>query len=181
MKLRILVFLSLFMALPAFGADFGIGLWGDSRDTVLSDEIRINVTPIGQFDYLVYETSLGNIENIQLVYRFKDDKLVKGVFIFKINDFSPENAITQYETIKGLISQKYGNPSEDSTIWALPPGPENRIEWAQYLKNNQLILQSEWQNNETIIRHQLSEYNEKLHHQLVYQPIESKADSESLF
>jgi len=181
---RFIVFTTIFFSNAILSADFGVGNWGDSRDTILSEETRINVTPIGQFDYLVYDTSFGNIKKIKLVYRFQQGVLHRGVFIFSSEAMEAGAMVNQYTMVKQLISEKYGTPTEDHAVWSTATLSDDQSLWPEYLMNNQLILQSEWQSNTTTLFHQLSENNGMLHHQLVYQPLNqvvNSTETESLF
>jgi len=178
---RFIACTALFISTGVFSADFGVGNWGDDRDAILSEETRINITPIGQYDYLVYSTSFGNLDQIKLVYRFQEEILTKGVFIFNSDSMTANAMLNQYNVVKDLLIQKYGPPTEDHIIWSTLPEPEDKSVWSNYLSNNQLILQSEWQSSSTILFHQLSEYNGTIQHQLVYKPLiqvqNSKSDS----
>ena len=180
MRLLISLAISLLSSI-GWTADFGESNWGDTRDTVLSAETRINVTPVGQFDYLVYQTKVIALSPVLMVYHFTDDKLSKGVFIFPTENFPTEVLMTHYQSIGEMVAAKYGPAETDDELWAMPPAETNRSLWPEMLEKNQLILQREWINQTTRIRQQLSESDEAMHHQLVYTPADMTTHFDSPF
>lgn len=153
--------------------DFVLGNWGDSRDQILNLEQRTNLTPIGQFEYLVYQTDILNLMDVRVIYRFEQEQLVKGVFIFPT--IAAIQAIDQFDQISNILNQKYGQAVHEGPVFSSTVTDEAEINWPELLQTDQLIFQAEWHTERTIIKHQLAHGNGQLHHQLVYQPVESPA------
>lgn len=174
-----------YLLLTGFGAqasDFGVADWGASREKILADETRINLTPIGQFEYLVYETSFGVIEDIKMVYHFGSQGLNKGVFLFNAQANNTLAAINQYREIVSAISKVYGSAAFDGPITVNSEMEVSEQQWADLLAEDQLMFQSEWLTGTSKIQHQLTMHQGVLHHQLVYQPLmETSGQAESLF
>jgi hypothetical protein len=153
--------------------DFVLGKWGDSREQIQSAEQRTNLTPIGTFDYLIYQTDILNLMDVRVIYRFNQDQLAKGVFLFPT--FAPVQAIDQFQQINQILSQKYGEALHSGPVFAEGVMDQEEINWPQLLQSDQVVFQAEWHTDRTVIKHQLAHGNGTLHHQLVYQPIDQLA------
>lgn len=165
--------------------NFGAADWGMSPEAVRQAETRPNRTPIGVSDYLIYEASLPDIHRTRLVYQFQDGGLSTGRFLFEPEpDAAPAAWIEQFERIRSLIGQQYGEPVATEVLQADPTAELTPADWPGALSNDRLILKTRWRTDETILVQQLAWNQDGPHHQVIYRPVNSMADtsgSESTF
>lgn len=94
--------------------DFRNIIWGMSQSEVKTAE-KEAVFDFEMDNSLNYQTKIDNTE-YSLVYLFVDDKLYAANYI-RIGVVNDDSYIHEYEKIKKIMSEKYGNPSEDNIIW----------------------------------------------------------------
>lgn len=160
----------------AFAEDFGEADWGATRDTVRQAENRPNRTPLDARDYLIYEASLPGVHRTRLVYQFRDDRLVAGRFLFSPKPNADTQAwIDQYQRVRDLITQQYGDPASEKAIPANPDLTLDRSEWAGALTADMLILKARWEMPGTEVLQQLAWRQQSPHHQVIYRPAGASA------
>lgn len=173
--------LGLLTIMPAtFAEDFGVANWGQSAMTVRDLEQRPNLTPLTERDYLIYEASLPGIDFTRLVYQFEDGQLATGRFIFRAKPASPTEAwLTQFETVRALITQQYGEPVQQQLLQ--PPGAAGNTtdDWSDALERDALILKTQWRTDQTLITQQLAWNGNSPHHQIIYHPLSGQDLSDS--
>lgn len=150
-------------------ADFGVADWGATEFDVLNVEERVNRTPSLSENYLIYETTVGPLEDVSLVYWFNQDKLVKGYFLFNDQRFIFSDYVNDYHTIQKAIEAKYGPPDVDEQRWS--SSPMEKPDWGNAIAADQLVLFSQWKTNKSLITLQLANNQGNFHHQLVYQTL----------
>ncbi|WP_108125379.1 hypothetical protein [Saccharospirillum mangrovi] len=174
----------LLAALPALVAaeDFGEASWGDSPDDVRNAETRPNRTPIGEFGYLIYEAELPDIYVTRLVYQFTDGQLTQGRFLFKPSPEAPmQSWIDQFEQVRHLISRQYGEPMADEVLTPASESRPERLDWAEALSEDRLVLKTRWQNDRTELVQQLAWAGDRPYHQVIYRPLAPVHSADSLF
>lgn len=170
----------LIIAPLASAEDFGVANWGESAIAVRDLEQRPNLTPLTERDYLVYQASLPGIDNTRLVYQFEDGRLVTGRFIFSADPASPTDVwLTQFESVRALITQQYGEPSQQQVLQ--PPGAADIAPngWSDALERDELILKTQWRASQTLITQQLAWNGNRPHHQIIYHPVDGEDRSAS--
>ena len=175
----IILFSWLFLSPWALANDFGIAMWGDTREQILGDEDRTNLTPIGRDQYLVYKTEVIGIPEVRLVYYFQQNLLSRGAFIFRYRHPNPADHIKDFDQINNIVSKKYGEPVRSGEIWRDPSKAEGIYDPIVQMTQDNLMYQAVWQTDRMVIEHQLGVTGGKIHHQMVYRP--SKAVSSDLF
>lgn len=172
---KVLLAATLWLFTPqAFAADFGIADWGMTQDDIKALETRANVTPFGVSDYLIYQLDLPGIDETRLVYQFTAGRLTEGRFLFRpAAPLSAQRAYEQYQTVRSLITDQFGPPNTDQTLYrdrleassALSP-----MELANELASDRVLFKSSWRSPSAVIKHQLAWNGDRPHHQLHYQP-----------
>ena len=164
------LFLLLTICWPAWAQDFGVAVWGQSRDWIQQNETNLDLTPKNNTDYLVYRTNIAGIQNVRLVYWFQDDLLEKGGFLFTDVRTDAIAAVKQFDKIAQTITGIYGNPIENNLLWQDGYANKNGSKPIA-LFNDALIMQTVWQTPTTIIRQQLANKEGQFMHQLIYTPV----------
>lgn len=167
----------------AMAEDFGRASWGDDLNEVRQAETRPNRTPMGEDGYLIYEAQLPDIHFTRLVYQFTQGQLAQGRFLFRPQPDSPPQAwIDQFEQVRHLISRQYGDPQADEVLTPanVTTTPE-KMDWAQALSNDQLILKTRWQTERTELIQQLAWAGNRPYHQVIYRPLQPVGPADGLF
>lgn len=168
------------LSAAALADGFGQASWGASRDQVRQAETKPNITPLTAGDYLIYEASLPGIHSTRMVYQFKDDRLVAGRFLFEAAPNSATQAwIDQFEQVRTLITQQYGEPEARQALQANSSQTLERSEWAAALAADSLILKTRWQAGGTTLIQQLAWKQDEPHHQVIYRPTGAKIEPTS--
>jgi hypothetical protein len=157
---------------PVHAADFGEAAWAMSPAEIRALESRLNLTPIGELDYLIYQADIPGVEQARIVYQFKDLMLIEGRFIFSTNDpLNIQQAVDQYQQILELMNSQYGPAvgKQVLTSQSAEAQPAS-ADYASELAADRLILKSTWRSPSAIVHHQLAWQLKQPHHQLVYKP-----------
>lgn len=162
----------LLLSVSAWSADFGVAVWGMSRDEVRQLENRTNLTPFNVQDYLIYELQMNGIDHARIVYQFADNGLAEGRFLFfPASQLDVFSAVENYQKIKTMMTGQYGPPNVDEVITANPDemlvAPESI---ANELASDRVILKTSWRSQTAVMHHQLAWNQTKPHHQLHYVP-----------
>jgi hypothetical protein len=106
------------------------------------------------------------------VYQFKDGRLETGRFIFRADPTRPTEAwLTQFETVRALISQQYGTPVQQQILQPPGAGTIAADTRASALERDAVILKTQWLADQTLITQQLAWNGSRPHHQIIYQPV----------
>ena len=157
---------------PVQAADFGEAAWGMSAAEIGALESRLNLTPIGERDYLIYQAVIPGIEQARIVYQFQDQKLTEGRFLFTtIDPLNVQQAVDQYQQILALMNSQYG-PAVSIQVLneASAEAQPAATDYARELAADRLILKSAWRSSTATVHHQLAWQVTQPKHQLVYRP-----------
>lgn len=56
-------------------------------------------------------------KKVFLLYEFIDNKLYEAAYVFDVNHSNYNDFMTDYESLKIALTEKYGTPKEDKTNW----------------------------------------------------------------
>jgi hypothetical protein len=157
---------------PVFAADFGEAVWGMAPAEIRALESRLNLTPIGEQEYLIYRADVPGIEQSRIVYQFQDQLLVEGRFVFTTADpLNIQLAVDQYDQILTLMNSQYG-PSVTEQVLTNPSAEAQpaSTDYATELAADRLILKSSWRSSNATVLHQLAWQLTQPNHQLIYRP-----------
>jgi len=96
------------------GSDFRIANWGDSKESIISKEGKINKASIDGI-YLFDDFVAGM--SCSVAYIFTNNKLTMAKYIFKEEHSNKNDFINDYDNIVSLLSDKYGEASYNSSNW----------------------------------------------------------------
>lgn len=89
--------------------DFRQGYWGDSMDEIKKREGKLNESL--NDNIYSFETSLAGIGKCSAAYRFTNNKLTSGKYIFL--NINSDNCVQMYEKLVDLLTVKYGEPESN--------------------------------------------------------------------
>ena len=146
-------------------SDFRDTQWGMSKEQVLSIE---KTRPIYyNNESLTFRGKLANIQ-VHIIYKFSDNKLKSGVYQF-VQNYSNNNVyLKDYKIINDLLDIKYGNPETRKEFWNNELYKEKLGYYGNAISLGHLSLESKWENDTTIIVHNLSGNNNLINHYINY-------------
>lgn len=146
-------------------ADFRDTQWGMSKEQVLSIE---KTRPLYyNNESLTFRGKLANIQ-VHIIYKFSDDKLNSGVYQF-VQNYSNNNVyLKDYKNINDLLDLKYGDPDTRKEVWNNVLYKEKLGYYGNAISLGHLALESKWENDTTIIVHNLSGNNNLISHSINY-------------
>ncbi len=159
--------------------DFRNAKWGDSLETVKEYE--------GKDAYVENNQALYNDRkvagyNAYVMYTFDDDKLVSGGYVITDTFTNGGQYINAYENLKGAITEKYGEPTEDLII---PFVKQSQIDYSgesNALEYGYVAYSTTWNTDTTEIQLGMLSENYKIDIVLQYKDIgyEEKANTDGL-
>lgn len=136
--------------------------WGASPGTVRKREpTRLTVT--GDSDSVLSyldERAAGFAASI--FYFFVDGQLVEGSYLFNNQHTNATLFVSDYDSVKALITEKYTVPSKDETTWLNDLFRDDLSEWGTAIKIGHLRFQTTWELTDTIVSLQLIGDNYKV-------------------
>ena len=131
--------------------------WGMTAEEVISSES--NLKPIEKSENLIkYKTQvLGN--NVELVYRFVQNKLTGSLYTINENYLNSQHFINSYRKFKAALSQKYGPAKVEETNWQNESLRKISSKKGLALSLGYVEFYSSWETPETTISCSLKEEN----------------------
>jgi len=152
----ILLFLSVGV-LAEKQADFRNTHWGMTKDEVTNIE---GTTYVSQKDTLCYRGTVNNKE-CAILYTFYFGKLYLAGYLFFQTYNNPNDYIDDYNKLKGLLTQKYGNPIEEKVNWKNTRYKNDPEQYGKALIKGDLEFKNYWENERTEIMMKLYRNNKK--------------------
>lgn len=164
-KIFFLTLVIIFYKSLCFASDFRDAQWGMSKEQVLSLE---KTRPIySNNESLTFRGKLANIQ-VHIIYKFSDEKLDTGVYQFVPNYSNNNVYLKDYKSINDLLDLKYGNPDIRKEVWNNELYKEKLGYYGNAISLGHLALESKWENDTTIIVHNLSGNNNLISHSINY-------------
>ena len=85
-------------------------------------------------------------------YVFADNKLAKAKYSFLANHADKKRYFDDYQKIRDILSQKYGKPETDRTLWHDKEHRNDPLNWGKALSLGHLEFNSHWLDSETEIQ-----------------------------
>ena len=148
-KLAVLIsLLTLTMATFSQISDFGFrnARWGVSPDQVKKTESGVKWQE-SESDYgpvLYFETEIALLEARALFY-FVKNSFEKGTYLITEEHADVRQYLIDHNTLKEILSKKYGKPSEEKEIWLNDLYKNDRQKWGIAISKGHLILTSTWE------------------------------------
>ena len=148
--------------------DFRKTNWGASIEKVQSSETSEAIPDINSSEMLGFTGSVGGIKTL-IGYYFINNKLWKGAYIFSETHSNRNGFIIDYESIKTILTEKYGEPKEENVLWLNDLYKDDYSQFGFAVSLGHLTYYCSWQVGETNINMILSGENYKINHRLDYE------------
>jgi hypothetical protein len=99
---------------------------------------------------LAYNSILADFE-VLVGYIFAGNKLTRGKYILMEKHSNNNDYISDYNTLKGLLTKKYNEPSQDEKVWKNDLYKDDYQNWGMAISIGHLIYYSSWINENTEI------------------------------
>lgn len=122
--------------------DFKKVHWGSSQAHVKESETSelVMENELG----LYYKGEIAGLD-VMLAYFFTNDLLVRTNYIV-MEEHSNRNAyIDDFNTLKGLLSTKYGTPQDDDKHWKNSLFKDDYSDWGTAISIGHLVYQASWE------------------------------------
>ena len=150
--------------------NFRLATWGISQEAVTKLEgkgpDRKEKNNVG-LDILAFKGTAGGLD-CYYAYFFAEDKLVEGRYAFVETHTNKNSYIDDFKSVKASLTEKYGKPTEDDTIWRNNLYKDDPSEWGMAVSVGHLIYQAKWTAIDTKIFLQLKGDNYKFTHVVQY-------------
>lgn len=122
--------------------------WGMSKESVKKVE---DASYIWEGNNLIfYYDDLQHID-MNIFYEFIDNKLVHAGYVSN-EDYSNKNSyITDYYYLKGILTKKYGEPTNDDTFWYNDLFKDDYYDWGLAISIGHLKYRTVWETSDTQI------------------------------
>ncbi len=156
--------------------DFRQATWGQSLRKVKWNEKAKLVAKAD--NALNYKGSLAGLE-ASIVYRFAAGELIEGKYIITENMWKRSDYIDSYNSLKDLLTQKYGEPVEDEADWKNPQHKDSPATHGLALGMGHVSYQVSWETERTKIIMDLWGEELDIMYELTYSSrmLENKDDS----
>lgn len=142
--------------------------WGMSKSDVKKSEKGVIVK---DDNILAYNANIAGIDSI-IAYIFIENKLVRAKYIFVKNYEDKNNYISNFQTLKKIITNKYNTPIDDESYWNNDMYKSNHDDWGTAIALGHHGYYSSWKSNATDIKLTLSGSNYKFHFTAEYTSLE---------
>jgi hypothetical protein len=86
-----------------------------------------------------------------ITYIFKDDKLVKGHYLFELSTDEEDRCIADFDTIVDALIEKYGEPMRVSMVWSDSTYMNDKTKWGKALRLGHFERKGIWETGRTLI------------------------------
>ncbi len=134
------------------GADDGFDLrnvkWGMNKEEVVKSEDK--KPEFEKEDFVGYDETIDR-KPVKLGYYFIDNKLCRAVYLLTSNHTNKNDYITDYDDFKNLLTEKYGKPKEDKTVWKHNLYKNDPQNWGLAVTMGSLVKITKWETKDTNI------------------------------
>lgn len=142
--------------------------WGMSKQQVINTEGR---KPDYETDTILgYEGTITGFESL-IGYYFVNGELYQGMYILSHQHTNKTDYIYDYNKIKKLLIDKYGQPTQDYIFWKDDLYRDDPDDWGMAIITGDLWYVSGWESNGTRIMLSLSGDNYEINFTLTYDDI----------
>ena len=134
---------------PVVAKGFRAASWGMSREQVLKTE-KGKPTEQSAKELLYHHRKVANLP-AAVQYSFVDGQLVAGTYLISKRHTNLLEHIDEYDTLKKLLTSKYGEPTRAKTAWRNELYKDNPSDWGTAVALGHMAMASEWNVGETTI------------------------------
>ena len=145
--------------------------WGDSKEQMMKTE---SGTPVNDNDdFFIYKGRLNGLD-CQIFFQFYDGLLGAGGYVITEKHTNSNAYISDFDTFKKMLTEKYGEPKQDKKIWNGSLYKDDVENYGLAVSIGDLAYGAEWQTEETVIRMKLSGDNYRVNLLIVYSSFKYK-------
>jgi hypothetical protein len=133
--------------------------WGDSRSVVRATETQEVIAEDAMT--LVLRDRVGDLP-CTLSYRFAEGRLVGAVYAISQKHTDKFYHISDFGTIKDLLTRKYGEPSRDDVVWKNDRLKGAPSRWGEALGLGHLVLSASWAPPGAVVELSFERYADEL-------------------
>lgn len=130
--------------------DFRNSNWGMTMDEVKKCESEDLAMEIDRG--LLYYTEIAGLEGALLYYFDFDEKLYKAQYLLGGEHTSENSYLSAYESLVSALKEKYGDPTEEKTIWEDDLYKDNPNDWEIAISLGDMRMYTKWDTSTTNIR-----------------------------
>lgn len=119
--------------------------WGMPKDTVRKLETAIFLQD--NDSTLIYEETIAGLECL-LGYSFIDNKLVTLSYVVVESHTNNNSYLSDYDSIKDILTDRYGEPTEDKVIWSDDLYKDDPDHWGMAVATDRLTMFAKWRTDE---------------------------------
>lgn len=142
---------------PAFGLDetfhFRKANWGMSQEEILDAEG--SKPEFGNKRRLAFKTKVLG-KQMMAQYFSVDDKLCRAGYTLMERYLNENRYVADYMDFKEILYGKYGEPTEDRTVWRNEFFKSNESQWGVAVSAGYLSFFSAWETDDTVIQASLT-------------------------
>ncbi len=129
--------------------DFRQTTWGMTKRQVKRKEKGKIVNESNEF--IAYQGTISDLD-CNIFYIFVQNKLVQAQYVITKTHSNQNDYILDYDSLKEILTKKYGKPTEDDTIWRNDVfNKDNNQWWGLAVSLGALIYVAEWETPNTCI------------------------------
>jgi len=140
---------------PTPSGGFRQASWGDSPEQVRASEKAKYEPAMSSEGMEAYSTTVLGID-AYVGYFFVNEKLCRARYLFADKHTNENSYIVDYRNVKKELTNKYGAPGEDETLWLDDLYQDDFSEWGFAVSLGHLVYFSTWETGEAEIRLLLS-------------------------
>lgn len=146
--------------------DFRKVVWGMSKEEVIGIE---GTSIIEQTDdYIAYNVEVNGLD-MDLVYYFNGkDQLCASAYISNEKHSNQNDYILDYNELTDALTEKYGEPYEDETVWKSDLYKGKSSYWGLAIAAGDLVDYASWDTDNTTIKIKIDGDNYKINIRIVY-------------
>lgn len=129
--------------------DFRNAKWGDLRQQVKNSESSDFVDEDDKI--MAYKGKVANLESL-IFYYFTNDSLYQSVYKITEKHTNANEYISDFKTLKDLLTEKYGEPKHDKTVWKSSLYKDNVNHYGLAVSSGHLVYAAKWQTESTDIQ-----------------------------
>lgn len=127
---------------------FRYNAWGDNQATVKTKE---NFELIQESsDLIAYKGRIAELD-MMIGYLFTNNKLTTGKYLITEDHSNKNDYITDYNKLKGLLTEKYGAPKEDEKYWKDDLYKDDYSDWGFAVSLGHLVYYATYENEKSEI------------------------------
>jgi hypothetical protein len=146
-------------------SDFRDAEWGMSKGQV--EKLEKTEPIYSKHDSLTFKGKVAN-SRVNIIFEFSENKLITGGYQFIDSRPNANVFIQDYEKMNEFLDVKYGKSTYRKEIWRNDLYKDKRGFWGLAVSTGQLMLESSWSEERTIIIHKLSGNNYIIDHSIYY-------------